>query len=441
MNPEETHSSAYRPGSGMLPRPVEPGHLKGKQADDRAAFPPLGATLSSYTPQAYDAPDRSAITNQPLKKHVGWKKIIARTLLTLLIVVLLGGGYVGAKVLINANKTLKGNLFGLLQTTKLQGEDVGRVNILLAGNSSDDVGHDGADLTDSIMIISLDTKDNTAFLLSVPRDLWVNIPDEGYSKINAAYVYGNSDKFSESGYPSGGMGLLEKVVSDDFGININYYALVNYTALRDAVNAVGGITVNIQSSDPRGLYDPSRDYSEPAPAPLVKLTNGEHTLDGEAALDLARARGDAYGSYGFAQSDFTRTANQRLMLEALKDKATTAGVIANPVTVGKLLDSLGNNVQTDFQTNEVQRLVTLVKAIPSSKITSASLNDANGSNLLQSYTSDDGESALIPADGIDDYTDIDAYLQTLMAAPSSPTTTTGSSSANTTSTTNTSSQQ
>ncbi len=413
MNTNSPQDNQY--GHDVLPRPVD----YGAQATSlRGSFPPLGVTLPSYAPPVYGVPGQAAPYSTPLpRQRRSWKNLIKRVFVTLLIVALLGGGYIGAKVLINASKSLRGNLFGLLQTDKLQGEDAGRVNILLAGNSADDVGHSGGDLTDSIMIISLDTKNNTAYMLSVPRDLWVNIPGDGYSKINAAYVYGKANKFSESGYPSGGMGALEKIIATNFGININYYALVNYTALRDAVNAVGGIDVTVASSDPRGLYDPSRDWTAPRGTPLVRLTNGIHTLDGQQALNLARARGDSYGSYGYGQSDFTRTANQRLMLAALKDKAAGAGVVSNPIKIGNLLDSFGKNVQTDFQTNEVRRLADIAKQIPSSSIKSVSLNDVDGKNLLTSYRSYNGQSALIPAAGVTDYSSIRAYLQRLMTPP------------------------
>lgn len=409
-------SAQFRSQDGSLPSaaPLAGNQPLASAASGQTAFPPLGTTLSSYTPL-------SQTLAQPVaapKRQWNIRKLLKRSFIVLLIVALTGGGYVTYKALENATKSLNGGLFGLLQSTKLKGEDQGRVNILLAGNSADDVGHSGGDLTDSIMIVSLDTTNHRAFMLSIPRDLLVDLPDEGYNKINAAYVYGKQDKFSAPGLPSGGMGELEQVIEQNMDINIDYYALVDYTALKQAVDSVGGIDVTIQSSDPRGLYDPSRDWTSPTYAPLVKLTNGQHHLTGQQALNLARARGDTYGSYGYAQSDFTRTANQRLMLTALKDKATSAGVISNPVKLGNLFDSFGNNVQTDFQTNEVRRLVDLVKATPSSNITSASLNDANGKNLLTSYTTRSGQSALVPAAGIDDFSDINDYIKQLMTPPS-----------------------
>ncbi|MGF7228710.1 MAG: LCP family protein [Candidatus Saccharibacteria bacterium] len=374
---------------------------------------------------------QSALSPQPLVQDPesakrNWKKIAKRTAITLLVIVLLGGGWVGWKFVSNSAKVFGwGNLFGLFEHTKLKGEDQGRVNILLAGNSADDPGHNGANLTDSIMIMSVDTTHNTAFLLSVPRDLYVNIPGHGYAKINEAYQDGQGDNFNESGYASGGMGLLEKVVSQNFGVSSDYYALVNYTALRDAVNAVGGVDITIQSTDPRGLYDPSRDLQ--TGQPLVNLSNGVHTLNGQQALDLARARGDSYGSYGYGRSDFTRTANQRQILIAIKDKATASGTLTNPIKLGELFDSFGNNVKTDMTLAEAKRFYTIMKKVPSSDIASASLSDGKNVNLLKNYTNKYGQSTLIPAAGLDDYTAIQAYVQSLMGTASSTTSSSGSS--------------
>lgn len=379
-----------------------------QQAKD---FPGVGMTLPSYKT---DTGARSRFgSKHPASKQGRLRRMFSRrrlkrALLTIFIIGALIGLFVAAKFIYNAHKLFGGSIFGALHSTKLRGENRGRVNILLAGNSADDPGHQGGNLTDSIMIASIDTRNHTAFLMSIPRDLWVDIPGGGHQKINAAYVVGQEDHFNEPGYPAGGMGLLEKVVHDNFGMPIDYYALVNYNALRDSVNAVGGIKFNVQSDDPRGLYDPSIDYK--THGPLVRLTNGPHTLNGEQALDLARARGDAYGSYGFANADFTRTDDQRQMLIALKNKALTPGVIANPAKLTSLFDSVGGNVKTDFKLGEVHRLYDISKTINSKNIKSLSLNDADGKNLLTSYTTADGESALIPKAGIDDFSAIQAFV-------------------------------
>lgn len=343
------------------------------------------------------------------KKPRSWKKILKRTFLVLLAIFLIVTGWLGYKAYKNSGK-LGTNIFSIFDNSKLKGENEGHVNILLAGNSADDPGHGGAQLTDSIILVSINTRNKTAFLLSIPRDLYVQIPDNGYSKINAAYVYGEQQKFSEAGYPGGGMGLLSKVVSTKLDVPIDYYALINYTAFKDAVNAVGGITITLNSPDPRGVYDP---YAN------LKLGNGTISLSGQQALNLARARGDGPGSYGIWQGDFDRALHQRQMLIALRAKATSAGVIANPVKIGNLFDAAGNNIKTDLSLGNMRRLNTITKDIPDSKIKSASLNSADGVNLLRSYRTTNGQSALVPAAGLNDYTAIQAYVVKLIG----PTTT------------------
>jgi LCP family protein required for cell wall assembly len=374
-------------------------------------FPSVGMTLRSYK---YDPKDYHKRAGEPLVvkggrfKRFRQKITLKRVVITLAILIALLGGFLGYKFMYNAHKIFGGNILGVLHSTKLKGEDTGRVNILLAGNSADDAGHNGGELTDSIMLVSIDTKNHKAWLLSIPRDLWVDIGGEGHQKINAAYVQGKEEDFHEDGYAEGGMGQLEQVVSESFGLPINYYALINYNAFKDGVDAVGGIDVTIKSEDPRGLYDPNIDWT--TGGPLVKLSNGRHHLNGQQALDLARARGDAYNSYGFAQSDFARTSNQRMMMIALKDKAISAGTLANPAKVSSLADALGDNVKTDFEISEVRRLYDIMKDIPSSNIQSLSLNDVDGESLLASYTAPGGQSALIPAAGLDDFSDIQAFI-------------------------------
>lgn len=341
----------------------------------------------------------------------GKHTIIKRTVKVLGMLLVIGISTLGFLFYKDISK-LTGNknpfsLLGVFSPADLK-NDNGRVNILVAGNSDDDPGHSGADLTDSIMIVSINTKNNTALMLSVPRDLWVNVPGRGHAKINAAY-------------PEGGMNLLKSVVEDATGLNVHYTALVNYTAFRDLVNAVGGITINIQSTDKRGIYDPNIDYTTRYCCALAKYPNGPVTLDGKQALNLARARGDPTSlgyPYGFESGDFTRTENQRKMLLAVKDKVSSISTLANPLKITSLIDAVGNNVKTDLQVNEMQTLYYYSKKIDDTKIDSYNINTLKGSNttMLSNYTSPDGQSALIPAAGVGNYEDIRAQIQKVFTA-------------------------
>jgi LCP family protein required for cell wall assembly len=337
-----------------------------------------------------------------------WKRIFKRTGFGLGALLLLGVLWVGFKFYkdiahITGNKNPL-SLLSVFKPVTLHNQD-GRVNILVAGNSADDPGHNGANLTDSIMVLSVNTKNNTALMLSVPRDLWVNIPGTGYSKINAAY-------------PNGGMDTLQQVIESKLGLTIDYQVLVNYGAFEDLVNAVGNISINIASTDPRGIYDPSLDYTSRTCCALAKYPNGTATLNGKQALNLARARGDGYGSYGYAQSDFARTMYQREMLIAVKDKASQTSVIANPFKVSGLVDAVGKNITTSLQVNEIETLYTYMKKIDDTKIDSYNINTLKGGDttMLANYTSPSGQSALIPAAGIDDYSEIQTQIQKILTA-------------------------
>jgi LCP family protein required for cell wall assembly len=339
-----------------------------------------------------------------------WKKVLKRTLIIIAILLALTGVWLGWKFAANIIRVFGWEgLKDIFHSQKLKGEDQGRVTILLAGNSADDPGHGGAELTDSIMVASINTKDKTGYIMSIPRDLYVNIPGNNYGKVNEVYQDGKRQNFNEDGYAAGGMGLLEKVVAQNFGVKAHYYALIDYTALQQAVDAVGGIKITVTSSDPRGLFDPSPDLQNNY-VPLVDLPNGPVNLNGRQALNLSRARGNSYRSYGYALSDFTRTENQRKILLGLKDKASSGSTLSNPVKIGKLFDSFGKNVDTDLKTSELRRLQQITKDVPNDKVKSASLNNVNGKNLLTSYTTRYGQSALIPAAGIDDYSEIKAFV-------------------------------
>ncbi len=345
------------------------------------------------------------------KKKLTPKRVILRILAVIVIILIGIGGFVGYKGIKTIDKVFHGNIISDItapfSSTPLKGETNGRVNILLAGDSVDDPNHQGASLADSIMVLSLNTKTKQVFLLSIPRDLWVYVPGmSSYQKINAANTVSS---FNQSGYPAGGMGELEQIVSTQLGIPIDYYGLIDYTAFRDAVNAVGGVTINIQSPDPRGLYDPNTN---------LNLPNGVVTLNGQQALNLARARGDGYNSYGFPESDFDRTAHQRQLFTAVAQKALSLGFLSNPAKISNLFNAFGNNLQTDLSLQNVIRLIQYVKNINLSTVQSYAFAYGSTNNhpktILQGYVDpSSGQDALISTDGIGVYTNLTNYYKQL----------------------------
>lgn len=350
----------------------------------------------------------------------GWrpsKKFFKRLAIVLLVVAVLLVAYVGIKAFIASSKVFKGNIFDLLgQGQQLKTDQYGRSNILIFGTSEDDPDHEdaGADLTDSIMLVSIDQKNKNAAMISIPRDLWVDYGkgcSAGYEgKINALYqCYAGENGTKDE---AAGANALKKEIGDDFGMDIQYYAHVNYTVVKQVVDAVGGVEVSIESSDPRGILDRNFDWKCRNQCYYVKYANGPTgNMDGEHALYLARARGDDNGqaTYGLGGGNFDREKNQQKILTALKDKATSAGTLSNPVAVTGIIDALGDNVRTNFTGPEIKTLIGLGKDIPTDKIKSISLVEAG--DPVVNTGNYRGQSIVKPVAGIDDFSEIQSYVR------------------------------
>lgn len=330
------------------------------------------------------------------------KKFIALLFVAL---VLLGIGYFVTKFVLTGGRVFSGNVFDLFGSgVQLQKDENGYSNILLFGTSEDDPGHNGASLSDSIMVLSVNQEKEKAFMFSVPRDLWVDYGQaclSGYSgKINAVYSCG-----AEDGDEVAGAKFLRDKVGDVFGLDIQYHVKVNYAVVRDLTTSLGGVTVVIDSSDSRGIYDSNMGS-------LLRLPNGPATIAGEQALAFVRARGDGYASYGFNGSNFDREKNQQKMLIAIRDKALSAGTLTNPVAINGLLDALGNNIRTNFSAAEVNTLARLAEKIPAENVRSLSLIDKT--TPLVTTGSYNGQSIVRPVAGIGVFDEIQSYIKKQM---------------------------
>lgn len=326
------------------------------------------------------------------------KRYIA--LVAALLIALAGTGlyfYLNANAAVQS-VTKSGTVVDLLQAEPLSGESTGVVNILLTGNSVDDPGHDGAALTDSIMVASYNIGTRTLSIISIPRDLYVTV-NGAYMKINAAHQ-------------SGDMQTLIEVVQSVTGLKIHHNVLVNYSAVTQMIDAVGGIDITIAADDPRGIYDPMIGFS---------IANGVQHLDGEAALLLARCRNDpTYDgrvAYGLSGGDFDRTASQRAIMQALLVKISSSSSLANPALLQSLIQSLSGNVASDFTAGQLRRLYDLNGQLATSS--SLSLSGDGTSTLLADYYDAYAGAALIPAAGINNYASIQAYIAAKIGASTS----------------------
>lgn len=334
-----------------------------------------------------------------------WRWLKRGSLLALAVLCIIGG-YLFVKLLIAGSQIFQGNIFNAIfaQSQRLEADAHGQTNILLFGTSEDDKNHPGAYLTDSMMVISVDQEKNTAFIVSIPRDLYVKYgrpcPAGYQGKINALYICAKQRTGSEMAAQR----ELRQKIGEVLGMNIQYSAHVSYDALKQVVNALGGITVIIDSPDPRGVLDRNFDWKCNYECYLVKYDNGPAHLNGKEALYLARARGASNPSYGFIGGNFTRETYQRKILLAIKEKAISTGTLTNPVKVNNLIDALSDNVRTNFKLSELKTLVELARTVQPRNIRTLSL--VKPGHMLVTTGSIGAASIVKPTAGLYNYQEI-----------------------------------
>ena len=342
------------------------------------------------------------------------KKILKWLLILVVVAGVLIGGWLGFKALSEASGIFQGNLLGLVQRQPLKQDANGRSNVLIFGTSEDNPDHiasgAGALLTDSIMVLSVNQEEKDAFMVSIPRDLWVKFDQPcsvGYQeKINS--VYQCSSNFGED--PEAGAKALQNKVGEILGLDIQYYGQINYSVVTQAVDAVGGVEVTIESNPPgMGILDRNFDWKCNNQCYYVKYEDGETVhLDGEHALALSRAR-NAQGGYGLAAGNFDREKNQQKIMKALQKKALSLGTLTNVNRVTELLEAMGDNLKTNVDTSEVQTIMALANDISADQITSLSLNEED--RPLVTTGSIGSASTVYPTAGLFEYDDIRAFIK------------------------------
>lgn len=349
------------------------------------------------------------------EKRAKWRKrrqnAIRGLALAMMLVITLGGLLVSQSYM-NAHKVFKGTAetAAALKTNVnpdlLKGEGRGRINILLLGRGGGT--HDAPDLTDTIMIASVDPVNHTTDLLSLPRDLWVNVPDAGVMKLNAAWETGEfkylGKKQAGSADPKAiqaGYDMIDAALKEVLDIDIDYHVLVDFQAFKQAVDTVGGVNVNV----PEDLIDPTmawENHNDP-----VLAHAGTQIMDGGKALLYARSRETS--------SDFARAARQRALLVALKGKVSNLGSLSNPLKISQLMSAFGNNVQTDLSLNNAARLYSILKGVDEANIKSISL--AEQGNSLVTTGNINGQSVVLPKTGLFQYKDIQNYIHLQLKDP------------------------
>lgn len=343
------------------------------------------------------------------------RKIITWSIIGILTLLFLIGGYYAYRIAAGGSGMLSGSMFDVVRNEPLKKDQFGRTNVLVFGTSEDDEGHSGALLADSIMVLSVDQESKKSNMMSIPRDLWVDYTNPncsvGYEgKINATYMC--ALEASNDNKDEASLEFADKV-GEVIGTDIQYFARVNYTVVRDLVDALGGVTVTIDSDDPRGILDRNFDKNcpnGPYTCHFVKYENGPAHLDGEHALALSRAR-NAKGGYGLSGSNFDREKNQQKILKAVQEKALSSGTLTNPNRVVGLVESLGDNISSNLKTSELQTVIKVAQGVKPDSIKSLDLRKPGGGRSALVTTGNySGQSIVQPVIGLKDYSGIQAFV-------------------------------
>lgn len=250
-----------------------------------------------------------------------------------------------------------------------------RVSILLLGIDQR-CDEDGATHTDSMMVLTIDPVGLSAAVLSLPRDLWVEIPDFGVDRINQANYYGEIYE-----YPGGGQALAVQTVETLLGVPIDYYVAVNFEAFVEVVDLVGGINMEI----PEAINDPNypdRCYGYDP----FSIAAGEQHLDGETALKYARTRATFGG-------DVDRAARQQAVILAVRQQVFDLNNLTQLIAQAPLLwQTSQENVRTNMTLDEAIQLALLAQDIPRDSIRTAVLNF----DYVYNEITPDGRQVLVP---------------------------------------------
>ncbi|MFW6598638.1 LCP family protein [Propionibacteriaceae bacterium Y2011] len=211
----------------------------------------------------------------------------------------------------------------------------GSVNFLLMGSDDRDDGNGGR--SDALMLVHLTADRDGAYIISFPRDLYVDIPGRGKNKINAAYAFG-------------GPVLSARTVEDLLDVHIDHLAQIDMEGFINLTTELGGVTVNNKHYSKSGKYE---------------FPTGEITISGEEALAYVRERKQ------LPRGDLDRAERQRQVVQAIMRKGLSPGVISNPTTFTNFVAAAARNMTVDdrLTDQEIRKLALGLRMTPNDVVT------------------------------------------------------------------------
>jgi LCP family protein required for cell wall assembly len=255
----------------------------------------------------------------------------------------------------------------------------GRVTVLLLGIDERQL-EAGPWRTDTMILLTVDPATRTAGMLSLPRDLWVEIPDYNglYDRINTAHFRGDADNYPGGGGPA----LAMETVQYNFGVTVDYFASVNFYAFVQIIDRLGCIPISV----PETIDDP--DY--PAPEGFgydpFHIEAGDYCMGGETLLKYARTR----ATFG---SDFDRAARQQQVILAIRDHVLDTGQLPTLIAQSsEIYGDVQSGVNTNLSLEQIVALAQLAADIPVENICRAVIS---GDYVEELVTMEDGSQVII----------------------------------------------
>jgi anionic cell wall polymer biosynthesis LytR-Cps2A-Psr (LCP) family protein len=298
--------------------------------------------------------------------------------------------------------------------------------------------HEGGKLSDSMILAYVVPKKQHIYLISVPRDLWVQLPTNkdstSYWKINAAYAIGSDDrkypnKPAQFTGPAGGGEMAKAAIEQVTGLPVNHFVALSFEGFRKSIDVLKGVNVKVEKT-----FDDFQYPIEGKEDDLCGITQEEVAvraatmsatvleksfdcryehlhfdkgltkMDGTTALKYVRSRHSAQSG-----GDFERSARQRTLILGVKDRVLSLDFFSKIIP---FISNLTYDMQTDIPLAEMQKMLQYKDDLSQYEISSMALTQ---DNVLKITTSSNGQSIVVPRSGVDQWQEVKDWIQTEMA--------------------------
>jgi LCP family protein required for cell wall assembly len=221
------------------------------------------------------------------------------------------------------------------------------------------------------MVVAVDRNTNQVGIVSIPRDLYVDIPGHSKDRINAAAYIGE-----KTSYPGGGAALVQRVLEDNVGIPTQHWVLIRQEGLVNLIDALGGVTVTLDCP----LYEAAPDQASATGLKTFTLPAGQIHLDGATAKKFA--------TYRYVESDFGRIKRQQQLIWAIRNRALQTNILPR---IPELWQALSETFKTDLGLSDVVKLAALGARLKAQDVHGLTL----GGDVVEAYTTPEGWEVLV----------------------------------------------